>query len=153
MYSAQALGRLTVEGEAFGTGYFTCENHDQGTELLVLIANELSISEAEKTLETINIEIDISWNSTSINSSAQAPASISEVFSNTTKAAEVWIGSSSHSRTAPTSTQSVVAWSSSGAHIRTVFNTGGHGFKSTDILGTGSRLASSAPTASLSWDM
>ena len=50
-----------------------------------LTANKLiaSLSRADEILETINIEIDISWNSTSVNTSAQAPVNSAETPSST----------------------------------------------------------------------
>ena len=41
------------------------------------------LSHADETLEIINIEIDISWNSTSVNSSAEAPVNSAETPSST----------------------------------------------------------------------
>lgn len=46
-------------------------------------ANVLFLSRADEILEIINIEIDISWNLTSVNSSAQAPVNSAEMPSST----------------------------------------------------------------------
>jgi len=64
------------------------------------------LSRAGETLERINIEIDISWNSTSVNSSAQAPVN------------SVKKPSSTEPNTTPGRATAAVVSSGSGGHIR-----------------------------------
>jgi len=108
------------------------------------------LSHADETPEIINIEIDISWNSESVNSSAEAPVnSVETPFGNDLTAAPggvtavVSTGSGGHVGPTSAFTQLSKARPSVGTHISSSMPTGSSwpGYRS---------LTGSAPTASQS---
>lgn len=109
------------------------------------------LSRADEILETINFEIDILWNSTSVNASAQAPVNNAETPSSTdpnatpgrATAAVVSSGSGSHIGPTSTITQSSEAGPLVGTQINSFMPTGSSwpGYRG---------LTGSAPTASQS---
>ncbi|KAL9132044.1 MAG: hypothetical protein Q9217_000172 [Psora testacea] len=130
--------------------------------LLILLTLWIATIQADETPEIIKIEIDILWNSTSGNSSAQALANILEGHSSTdpnanpvtATSADVLNEYGGHIGPPLASTASLEAGSSTNAQISTPPTAGADSFMPTGSSQTGYwGLTGSAPTASQSSGM